>query len=227
MTAHSSLQNPVSGTVTAADRAPAGGRGRLEVYAALGAWAGAIPLPWLPDVLVRSVRGALVHDIAVRHGVSLTPGAREVLANPASPHAKRRLLAQAVRFVGVKVAVQALTRFGPVGLVWPARVALGTFALGYLFDRYLEMGRSSSGARPVRIDEDEARRVRQAVDGAALRAFGTRPRPLDDPRAIDDQRDPATAIIDSLLSVAAGLPGRVLDHLDAAFDELLSNPNDE
>ena len=209
-----------SGTVPSTDRRPSAvQRGRLEVYAALGAWAGAVPLPWIPDVLVRSVRGALVNDIAVRHGVSLSPEAREILANPARPGARRKLLSQAVRFVGVKLAAQTLTRFGPVGLVWPTRVALGTFALGYLFDRYLEQGRAD---RAVRVDGGEALRVRNAAEGAVLRAFATRPTPSEEPRAIDDQRDTATAVVDSILSLAAGLPGRVLDHLDSAFDELLA-----
>src|SRR6202008_3528231 len=44
-------------------------RSRLGVYAAIGASAGAVPLPWIPDVLVRRVRGALVHDVAVRPGL--------------------------------------------------------------------------------------------------------------------------------------------------------------
>ncbi len=195
------------------------GRGRLGVYAVLGAWAGALPLPWVPDVLVRGVRGALVHDIAVRHGVSLAPEARKLLASSSPPGVHGGWVSQAVRFVGVKLAVQTLTRFGPVRLFWPVRVAAGTFALGYLFDRYLAAGRTGNA---VRIDEDEARRVREAVEGAAARAFGARPDRAEEPQAIDDQRDAATTIVDTLLSVAAGLPGRVLDHLDAAFDELVA-----
>jgi hypothetical protein len=171
-------------------------------------------------MLVRSIRGALVQDIAVRHGMSLTPEAREVLANPSPPGKKRQLLSQAVRFVGVKLAMQTLTRFGPVGLVWPARVAVGTFALGHLFDHYLDVGRTDPA---VRIDEDEARRVRTAVEGAVLRAFTAKPQRAEEPQAIDDQRDPGTVVIDGILSIAAGLPGRLLDHLDAAFDELVAH----
>ncbi len=231
MAAQSSLRHDEgNGSVSTAERSRASGRGRLEVYAALGAWAGAVPLPWVPDLLVRSVRGALVHDIGVRHGLSLTPEAREVLASPSAPGVQRTLVRQAVRFLSVKLAVQTLTRFGPVGLVWPARTALGTFALGYLFDRYLERGRAATlhgtphatVRRAVRIDEEEARRVRHAVDGAILRAFGVRPAQGHEPSALDDQRDPATAFVDGLLALAARLPGRVLDHLDAAFDELVT-----
>jgi hypothetical protein len=128
-----------------------------------------------------------------------------------------------VRFFGVRLAVQALTRFGPVGLMWPARAAVGTFALGHLFDRYVGSRRTE---RAVRIDENEARRIRKAVEGAILRAFGTRPSPVTQPPAIDEQRDPATILVDGVLSLAAGLPGRVLDHLDTAFDELLARGDD-
>jgi hypothetical protein len=216
-------QDQVSGTVAKGERANSSGRGRLGVYVALGAWASAVPLPWVPDVLVRSIRGALVHDIAIRHGVSLAPSAREVLASVSPPGASRSLVVQAVRFYGMRLALQALTRFGPVGLVWPARAAVGTFALGHLFDRYLESGRTD---RAIRIDVNEATRVRKAVEGAALRAFGARPSPVNQPATIDEQRDPATIIVDGVLSLAAGLPGRVLDHLDAAFDELLARGDD-
>ena len=96
-------------------------RGRLGVYAALGASVGAVPLPWLPDSLVRRVRGAVVHDVAVRHGLSLTREAREVLSEPAGPDGPRGLIAQTMRFLGVRLAARTLTRLGPVGAVWPAR----------------------------------------------------------------------------------------------------------
>src|SRR5258708_753294 len=62
---------------------------RLGVYAALGASVAAVPLPWIPDALVRRVRGALVHDIPVRHGLSLTGDARDALAEPSVLDAAR------------------------------------------------------------------------------------------------------------------------------------------
>src|SRR5580700_3334203 len=100
---------------------------RLGVYAAMGATVAAVPLPWLPDSLARRVRGALVHDIAVRHGLSLTRDARDVLSEPLGPDGPRSLLAQAARFLGARFAVRTLTRFGPLGMVWPARAALLTW----------------------------------------------------------------------------------------------------
>ena len=89
-------------------------RGRLTVYAAVGASLSAVPLPWLPDSLLRRVRGALVHDVAVRHGLSLTREARDVLSEPSGPDGPSGLLTQAVRFLGGRIAMRTLTRFGPV-----------------------------------------------------------------------------------------------------------------
>jgi hypothetical protein len=193
-------------------------RGRLGVYAALGASVTAVPLPWVPDSLVRRVRGAVVQDVAVRHGLSLTQEAREVLSEPAGPDGPRGILSQAARFFGVRFAARVLTRVGPVGMVWPVRNALRTYVLGHLFDRYLELGRTE---RAVRIDADEARRVRQAVDGALARALTVEPPRLDEPTVVDDQRDPVTAFVDGVLGLAAGVPARLLGRLDAAFDDLL------
>jgi hypothetical protein len=193
---------------------------RLGVYAALGASVGAVPLPWIPDSLVRRVRGAVVHDVAVRHGLSLAPEARDVLCEPAGPDGPRGLLAQTARFIGLRFATRAFTRVGPVRLVWPVRNAFRTYVLGHLFDRYLELGRTE---RAVRIDADEARRVRQAIDGALARALTIEARPSEEPTVIDDQRDAMTAFVDGLLGLAAGVPGRLVGRLDAAFDDLLAH----
>jgi hypothetical protein len=195
-------------------------RGRLGVYAALGASAGAVPLPWLPDSLVRRVRGAVVHDVAVRHGVSLGVEARDVLSEPAGPDGPRGLVAQTVRFVGLRLAARALTSVGPVRMLWPVRNALQTYVLGHLFDRYLALGRTE---RAVRVDASEARRVRQAIDGALAHALTVESPEVREPTVIDDQRDALTAFVDGMLGLAAGVPGRLVGRLDAAFDELLAH----
>ena len=154
-------------------------RGRLGVYAAIGATVGAVPIPWVPDALARRVRGALVHDIAARHGLSLTQEARDVLAEPAGPDGPRSVLAQAVRFVGARVALRALTSSAPRGrLAAPQRAR--TYVLGHLFDRYLELARTE---RAVRIDVEEARRVRLAIDGAFVRALTVDPPRVAEPTA--------------------------------------------
>jgi hypothetical protein len=196
--------------------------GRLGVYTALGASVAALPLPWIPDTLARRVRGALVHDIAVRRGLSLTRDARDLLAEPGGPEGPRGLFSQAMRFFGVKLATRLFTRFGPIGMVWPVQYALRTFVLGRLFDRYLERARVE---RAVRIDVEEARRVRRVDRAALARAITVQVVPTEEPTAIDDQRDPTTALVDALLGIAAGVPERLLRRLDVAFDELLVQGN--
>ena len=194
-------------------------RGRLGVYAAIGASLGTVPIPWLPDAFARRVRGALVHDVAARHGLSLTHEARDLLAEPSGPDGPRGLMAQALRFVGARVALRALTSFGPFAAVWPLRNALGTYLLGHLFDRYLELARTE---RAVRIDVEEARRVRLAIDGAIVRALTVITPPAPAPTIIDDQRDVAEVVVDTLLGLAAGVPARLMSRIEAAFDELLA-----
>jgi hypothetical protein len=191
--------------------------GRLGVYAALGASAGSVPLPWVTDVLVRQVRGALLHDVAVRRGVSLTPEARDVLADPQGPAAPRGFAAQALRFLGARLAVRVLTSFGPGALLWSLRGALRTYALGRLFDRYLARGRPQGA---VRIDVEEARRVRKVIDAAMAHAMTTSAGLAPEPTVIDDQRDATTALIDAALGFAARVPSWMTRRLDVAFDEV-------
>lgn len=191
--------------------------GRLATYSALAGSVAALPVPWLPESLLRRIRGALVHDLAAAHGLSLTSDAREALAQP-SAEGPQGLGSRALRYLGVRFAIRALARFGPVALIWPFRDALRTYALGHLFARYLEVGRVE---RAVRIDVGEARRVRRAVDGAIVQALTRVPSPADQPKRVDDQRDAATVLIDTLLGFAAGVPGRLIRRLEAAFDALL------
>jgi hypothetical protein len=193
-------------------------RGRLAVYAAIGASIESMPLPWLPDAFARRVRGALVHDVVTRHGLSLTREARDILAEPSGPDGPRGIVQQAVRFVGARVALRALTGVGPLGLAWSLRHAFNTYLLGHLFDRYLDLARTE---RAVRVDVEEARRVRLAIDGAILRAVTVVSPSPQAPTAIDDQRDAGAILVDALLGAAAGLPERVMSRVEAAFDDLL------
>jgi hypothetical protein len=193
--------------------------GRLAVYAAIGATAGTVPLPWVPAALVRRVRGALAHDIAAHHGLSLSREARALLADTSTPDASEgTVVATALRYVGTRLAVRALARVGPLAALWPLRHAVRVYVLGYLLDRYLAA--RSEGAS--RVEEDEARRVRRAIDAAFVRATATSPAPLEEPAEEDDQRDPTTVLVDGLLGAAAGVPSHLLRRLDAAFDDALA-----
>ena len=49
----------------------------------------ALPLPFIPGTLATRVRGALVHDICARFGLSLTPEARADVVDQSAAHARR------------------------------------------------------------------------------------------------------------------------------------------
>jgi len=205
------------GLPTVGARRPVGGS-RLAVYVALGASAGALPVPWLPDSLLRGVRGALAHDVAVAHGLSLTREARAIFSEPSGRDGPRGIAAQALGYLGLRLALRALAGLGPIAAIWPAREALRTFALGHLLHRYLDVGRTE---RAVRIDAEEARVVRRAIDRAFARAITVRSSRSEAPAVIDDQRDAMTVLLDWAIGLAAGVPEQLLRRLDAAFDELL------
>ena len=54
--------------------------GRLGVLTGASLLVGFIPLPFVPDRVIRQLRGAIVHDVSSRHGISLTTEARRALA---------------------------------------------------------------------------------------------------------------------------------------------------
>ena len=192
--------------------------GQLGTFAVLGAAAGTVPLPWLPDALARRLRGALVHDIAARHGRALTPDARRILADPATTKRKHGALAAAFAFLSRKL----LVRFGPLALLPPLRAGLETYVLGYLFNRYLSRGSGERG----RIEADEARVLREAIERAVLRvvsAEGDRRWPTT-PIAPEDSRDEITQALDGLLSATTTIPSWLQERLARAFDDTLAHP---
>lgn len=194
------------------------GVGRLGTYTILGAACGVVPLPWIPDATARRVRGALVHDLTSRHGLSLTPEARTLLVEPNGAEGPRGLLSQGARFAVTRV----LGRFGPLALIAPVRSALSTYVLGHLLQRYLETSRT---ARTLRIDVEEARRLRRAVDQAFLYALTTEARPSreDGPHSLEDLRHQSEQVVDGVLISIASMPGWLVRRLDAAFDEVLAS----
>ncbi len=193
------------------------GGGRLGTYTVLGAVCGVVPLPWIPDATVRRVRGALVHDLTSRHGLSLTHEARTILVEPNGTEGPRGFLKQGATFAISRV----LGRIGPFAFIPPVRSALGTYVLGHLLQRYLETART---VRAVRIDVEEARRVRRAIDQALIYALTTEAKGSreDPPFAPEDLRENGEQIVDGVLISIASMPGWLVRRLDAAFDEVLS-----
>src|SRR5580704_19582039 len=105
--------------------------GRLAVMTAYAALVTAIPIPILPDRVLVLVRGAVVHDVAARHGLSLTSDARAVLAAPDS-EGRTRLVRTAE-----SLARQLLRRLRPLGVLTAASRGIEIYALGLLLERYV------------------------------------------------------------------------------------------
>jgi hypothetical protein len=203
--------------VTTPDNRPAG---RLAVLSAAAIAVNAIPIPFVPDRLVGRVRGALAHDVATRHGLSLTPEARARLAgaDPSSDEGGRA----AARKVAEVISRTLLKRaFSPFGTFTTIARAVEVYALGHLFDRYLARVRKHHA---VRVDEAEARKVREAIDRSLLRAFapGLHLEALTVNEPVEDLRDQMTRWIDNVILTGATLPGYIERRLEAAFDEIVA-----
>ena len=195
------------------------GAGRVGAYVALGALTGIVPLPLLPDIGSKRVRGALAFDLAARHGLSLSNEARKVLEEPWSSSLPRSVVAQAARFFLGRV----VSRLGPLGFFSPICSGITTFLFGLLFERYLETARVE---RAIRIDVEEARKVRKAMDRALLLVFTVKNEGSPwgfAPRPPEDFRTSAMQLADGVLFAAAGIPEWLVARLEAAFDEALAN----
>ena len=203
--------DPKSSAVTATSSG-ATPTGRLAVLTVFGVAAATIPLPVLPDRLLARIRGAVVHDAVARHGLSLTTDARDILARPGGDHTMIRRAAEAL-------AVQLLRRFGALGTVAAVARGLEVYALGHLLERYITEVRPTGA---VRIQAEEARRLREAFDRTVARAFSPA---LDAGPTVlaggaEDLRDEFTRWIDALLLAGAAVPSYLERRLDAAFDEI-------
>jgi len=188
------------------------GMGRLGTYSMLGAAVAAVPLPILPGSLAMRVRGALVHDVCARNGLSVTPEARRVLTKPGLAEGPEGVMGAALRFATVRV----FARLGPLGVIPPLRSGILTFAIGHLLARYL----STRTDRSVRLDVDEARRVRRAIERSLALLFSTPARVEHDVQSAPEElRDQLTQATDGIVAAIASLPGYVVRRLEAAFDE--------
>ena len=191
--------------------------GKIAILAGLSLAASAIPVPFVPDRVVAQIRGAIAHDVASRHGVSLTTEARAAIAESSSDAPIRDLLKRGLGILS-KTFVKKLS---PLSAFFTASAAVEVFALGHLFDRYLELHR---GSKSVRMTGDEARAVRKLIEDSVLRALSptlqTEAMPLLPP--VEDLRDEFTRWADTLLLAGAGLPAYLERRLNAAFDSMIA-----
>ena len=194
--------------------------GRLTVLSTFVMAANAVPIPLLPDTVVTRVRGAIAHDTAARHGLGLTSDARTVLA---SVDAENRAIA---RRAGETVIREVLKRLGPLAVVGTLSRGVEAYALGLLFNRYIERIRASAQAR---IDVDEARRIRDAIDRAVLRVLSPalKPEMTTMSRGGEDLRSETTRWLDTLILTGASRPGYLERRLEAAFDEIIAESRNE
>ncbi len=198
-------------------RSPSPDLGRLGAFTLLGAAAGSVPLPWVPGVLARRVRGALVQDVVARHGFSLSPEARSAFAETDRRERSKSVAHEAMRFLTTRV----LGRLGPMSMFPPVRSGLDTFVLGHLLSRYLGSRQEAS----VRIQEEEAVRVRRIIDRAlthALTAGIEGPVEAQEPPP-EDLRDDVTQAVDGVLIATATVPAWLVRRLEAAFDDMLAH----
>jgi hypothetical protein len=174
----------------------------------------AIPIPFVPDQVLVRVRGAVVHDVAARHGLSLTSDARAALAEPDS-EARTRFVRAAE-----SVARQILRQLRPLGVLTAASRGVELYALGLLLERYFSNVRAEGA---VRVHLEEARLVRAAIERSILRALSPalRPAPTTLGEGVEDLRDEFTRWIDALLLTSAALPSYLERRLEAAFDEIV------
>jgi plasmid stability protein len=193
---------------------------RMGAYSVLGALTAVVPLPWIPDQMLKRVRSTLLHDVAARHGLSIQEEARAILAEPLTADLQRSFLAQAAGFA-LRLAT---TRLGPLGWLAPVRSAASTFIVGHLFERYLKTARTS---RAIRIDESEARTLRAAFD-RSLKLFVTLnvTSPLSGMAAApEDLRTGTTQMIDGFILSLASVPDWAVKRLESAFDDALAQVN--
>ena len=201
-------------------RTTAAAPARVSVMALIGMIAGAVPLPFVPAVVLKRIRGALAHDVAARYGLCLTQEARDELAG-ASRAAQGGAFVTTVAFF----ARRTLRRLGALGVLPPLTAWFEVYALGLLFDRYLCRMRAS---QTLRIHEGEAKQVRAAIDSAVSRSLSPKlelqPRePVSEPA--EELRSFSTRLLDGILLAAAAVPDHLRRRLETAFDRAIAeNP---
>ena len=190
--------------------------GKLAVLSAASMGALALPLPVLPERVVGRLRGAIAHDIAARHGLSITADARKLLADPSRQVGPSKLAQSALEMIG-----RTLLSRGPFGALASVAGGIEVYAFGHLFERYLTRVRSSQA---VRIGIDEAKLIRQHIDRSILRLFSPylRPASITMQDLVEDLRDEFTRWVDTAILTSASLPSYFERRLEAAFDEVVA-----
>lgn len=191
------------------------GAGRIGTYAMLGAAVVALPIPFVSGSVAERVRGALVYDVAGRNGLAVTPDARKVLVDSGIAFGPKGFVGSALRFATGRV----LARLGPLTILPSIQSAFYTFALGHLFQRYLDGFRDT---RATRIDIVEARKLRKAIDAAIIGVIRHEPRQeILEYGKPEELRDQLTQAIDGAITLVAGVPSWVIRRLEGAFDEAI------
>ncbi len=201
-----------------------GREGSVGMYAAAAGVLSALPVPFLDSMLASLARGAAMRRVAQRHGVRLDPAARDLLARGDEPMAQVK---------GLRIVRSLAARFvAPLRLVNRAEEALSAFSAASLFDHYLRTADRRQGAP---LTEAEARRVHQAMKGAAgkgatdalkgvpLSVVVTFKAAVDAARAQDAEgRPPVERVVDALLDSLADAPDGVNEAIERRFDEALA-----
>lgn len=198
----------------------------VGVYAAITGLAGAIPVPLLDSAMSELSRGAAMRRVARRHGVTLTPDARSVLASPGSIHATSSDRGRLVKL--------ALSSFlAPIRIASRLEDAVGTLFSAVLLDHFLRRPDRPDGAT---LTEAEARRVRAATERAIgetgfdviktvpVGLFHILKRAFDAMLAADPEgRSPVERFVDAVLDGLADAPDDLVDALTLQFDRALES----
>lgn len=216
---------------TTADAAPRSGTplarqagASVTVYAAVTGLAGAIPIPLLDSMLSELSRGAAMRRVARRHGVTLTPDARAILAGPGTVQAT-----SSERGRLVKMALASV--LAPLRIAARLEDAVGTLFAAVLLDHFL---RRPDRPRGATLTQAEARRVRSATETAIgeagfdaiktvpLGLFRILRRAFDVTLAADvEGRSPIERFVDAVLDGLADAPDDLVDTLTLQFDRAL------
>jgi hypothetical protein len=200
---------------TRSPRDTASDSSRLWVLAVMGLFAGALPLPAIPTALLRRVRGAVMQEVSTRHGLGFTAEARAWMSEPSKTVRRGAFVATAAF-----IAKRALHRLGMLGVLPPALAWLEVYALGVMFERYVGSFRQSP---TVRIDLDEARTLRTAIDQATARVLspGLKAERSSPSSPVEELRDLPTRVSDGILIGIASGPSYLRRRLETAFDHAM------